>query len=115
MRYNIDKELLTIDIFNDQPISETNPEIKKYIRVWRSVIFQAIVDATNCSKKKKNKILKIKALQWLNGNSQDFIEICSYAELDPDYVRNKVMPWIRNHRRNTLPYHEKRAIDLKIH
>lgn len=100
MKYNIDKELLTIDIFNDQPISQTNPEVIKYVRIWRSVIFQAIIDATNCSKKKKNKMIKIKALQWLKGDTQDFKEICSHAELDPEYVKNKVTSWLQNRQEN---------------
>lgn len=58
--------------------------------MWRSVITQALIDAANTSKKKCNKINKIRAIQWLRGDSEDFHTICALADMDADYVKAKV-------------------------
>ena len=60
----------------------TNPEIA----LWKAVILQAFIDLQSNSKKKVIQAYKIKALQWINLNNKNFIEVCRMANLDPYYV-----------------------------
>jgi hypothetical protein len=57
--------------------------------VWVAVITQAMQDALSRSQKSEAKLHKHEAMQWLTGNSKDFIDVCLLAGLDPDYVRRK--------------------------
>ncbi|MDX2074493.1 MAG: hypothetical protein SFX19_09065 [Alphaproteobacteria bacterium] len=55
--------------------------------LWKAVITQAVVDA--CSRNPRTDYLSYKkeATQWLTGGSEDFIDVCLRAGLDPDHVR----------------------------
>ena len=64
--------------------------------IWKAVIMQAIIDATNNSKKPEFKTMKRQALQWLEGKSQDFKRVCRLAGLDEKYVINKAKYAIYN-------------------
>lgn len=57
--------------------------------LWQAVIVQAIVDA--CGNNRKPEYMRHKniAIQWLTGNSPDFIEVCLAAGLEPDLVRKR--------------------------
>ncbi len=93
---NIEKENKLInDFISNYSILETNEEIRVYREVWRSVILQAILDATSNSIKKKTKIQKIKALKWLEGDSPDFLEACCYAGFDPEYIQKRIRVWVK--------------------
>lgn len=63
--------------------------IKGEIALWKSVIMQALVDISSKSNKKMAKVYRLKSGKWLNSRNQDFLRVCSYAELDPDYVLQK--------------------------
>ena len=65
--------------------------------LWRAVIMQAVVDATNKSKNKRALCHKTQAKQWLN-EKQDkaFIETCILAEMEPNYVQMKVNKFFKN-------------------
>jgi len=65
-------------------------ESQEFIRMrslWRSVITQALMDAASNSKKKHLKKYKQQAIEWLNGDSQDFLEVCLLADMNPGYVK----------------------------
>lgn len=55
---------------------------------WRSVIVQALMDASSNSRKKENLQWKEEALVWLRGNTKDFVIVCHYAGFEPEFVRD---------------------------
>ncbi len=57
--------------------------------LWRSVITQALMDASSNSKKKSDKMCKIQAIQWLLDDSSDFAAVCGLADMDSHYVRDQ--------------------------
>lgn len=70
--------------FSDEETFNT-PERK----LWRSVIGQALVDAASNSHKPEARYHKKKAIEWLTGEDPDFISVCTLADLDPGYVKEK--------------------------
>ncbi len=63
-----------------------NLESRATRALWRAVITQALMDAASKSKKSSHKLHKRQALKWLRGRSDDFVHICTLAEMDPNYV-----------------------------
>lgn len=57
--------------------------------LWRAVIAQALVDAVNGSKKISNRIERRRAIAWFSPHNEDFLLVCSHADLDPGYVLEK--------------------------
>ncbi|ABD44601.1 hypothetical protein ECHHL_0332 [Ehrlichia chaffeensis str. Heartland] len=60
-----------------------------YQSMWKAVILQAIIDSTSNYRRMENKLEKIKATNWLNDFSRDFITVCHFAGYNPLSVRNK--------------------------
>jgi hypothetical protein len=67
-----------------------------YRALWRAVITQALMDAGSNSNKIEFKKEKARAISWLNGDSEDFIEVCEMAGLEPCYVKKKAKEAIKN-------------------
>ena len=65
----------------DQVSSET--------RLWYAVLAQAITDASYLGIRKGYVDCKKKAIEWLQSNSTDFKMVCTYADLESDYVKRK--------------------------
>ncbi len=61
-----------------------NPEIS----FRKAIILQAIIDASSCSEKQRDKKIAQEARDWLFGNSEYFQELCNESELAPNYVAN---------------------------
>ena len=57
--------------------------------LWKAVLLQAFVDLQNNSKKKIANTYRIKSLFWFNVKNKEFLDVCNYAGLDPDYVLSK--------------------------
>lgn len=57
--------------------------------LWRSVITQALIDAASNSKKRIDKLNRARAIEWLKGDSEDFIEVCTLANMNAAYVRQR--------------------------
>ena len=68
---------------------EENKEFKAMRALWRAVITQALMDAASSSKKRYYIAERAKARAWLKGNTEDFIEVCELADLDPEYVKTQ--------------------------
>ena len=65
--------------------NETNSET----RLWYAVLAQAITDASYLGIRKGYVDCKKKAIEWLQSNSTDFKMVCTYADLESDYVKRK--------------------------
>lgn len=63
--------------------------VRGEVALWRAVITQALMDASNGSKKAEAVYDKQQALIWLTRRSNDFDTVCYYAGLSPAYVRLK--------------------------
>ncbi len=83
----IDKNIEEEDF--DFKYSNDNIYYKSEIALWKAVILQALVDLQSNSKKKIANTYRIKALMWFNLKNEDFLQVCEYAGLDPNYVYEK--------------------------
>ncbi len=70
-------------------LQELYDEIPGERALWRAVIVQQLMDASSNSQKREMKLIKAQAISWLSGTSDDFFEVCTLADLSPDYVREK--------------------------
>ena len=78
-KYNVVKFQAPFERMKDYNL---NPEV----RLYKSIIIQAIIDASNISEDSYAKKIELDAKAWLFGESKDFQEICFRAGLEPCYV-----------------------------
>jgi hypothetical protein len=57
--------------------------------LWMAVITQALMDSLSHSSHPEQRYHKEAAMQWLTGNSKDFIYVCTLAGMDPSNVRKR--------------------------
>ena len=57
--------------------------------LWVAVITQAIMDALSRANNSEARYYKNEAINWLTGNSKNFVSVCLNAGFDPDYIRRK--------------------------
>ena len=84
------------EFFNHYEVNSTANEVQKYHLLWKSVISQAMIDAISNGKKTESLVEKRKAISWLSGLTQDFMDTCELAGYDPIYVQNKIHPILSN-------------------
>ena len=65
------------------------------IALRKSIILQAIKDATSSSKSKTDIENKTIAREWIYSNDPDFLEICGEAGYEPNYVRSIASEFIK--------------------
>lgn len=63
--------------------------------VWQSVILQAILDATTLSAKPSMQKARTEALAWFCMENDDFLEVCSFANMNPHRVMKGAMREIK--------------------
>lgn len=78
------------DYTNQHWLSEEITTRESGMCLWKAVIMQALVDLASRSNKKMAKINRVRSILWCNLNNKDFLTVCSYAELSPCYVYQKV-------------------------
>lgn len=61
-------------------------EIEGERALWQSVIMQAVLDLQIKADNLKQKIKRAETLKWFSKQDQDFMFVCSMAELDPDML-----------------------------
>ena len=60
--------------------------------LWLAVIFRALRDSTSTIYGSETRMERERARNWLLAGGQDFVEVCHLANLDPGYVRRRVLP-----------------------
>lgn len=88
--------------------------------MWRAVITQAILDA--CMQAKNTKLAREKrdAIRWLIHDSEDFMDVCERACLDPKTVRHKAKKaimnpsWWRTEAGFSMRYEERREMRKRL-
>ncbi|MDR2777153.1 MAG: hypothetical protein LBB24_00025 [Rickettsiales bacterium] len=63
-----------------------NSNVNREQSLWKAVVLQAFIDLKNNSRKKIANTHRVKAILWFNLNNRDFLTVCNFANLDPDYV-----------------------------
>ena len=120
LKYIVNQEIL---FHNNKDLSSNigHKEGKSIRALWRAVITQALMDASNLSKKPFNKMERMRARAWLEGDTEDFFAVCSLADMDPAYVKTKAAEamarncvWRNdsNHKRATKAERYDKDIDL---
>ncbi len=71
----------------------SSPEVS----LFKAVITQAIVDASNLSCSKEYKKIELEAKAWIFGGSEDFEEICRMVKLTPSWVKKIAEEIIKLH------------------
>jgi hypothetical protein len=64
--------------------------IESEVRLWRSVIDQAISDFLTENKSRESLSNKERAKIWLRGKTEDFSIVCDYAQLNAKNVREEI-------------------------
>jgi len=65
------------------------------VKMWRAVINNALGDVTINSSDRKSSLYKFAVHDWIIENSDDFQQVCYYAELDPENIRRQYMRAIK--------------------
>lgn len=71
-------------------------DITGEIALWQSVIMQAVIDAISKPKDIKARIERAKTISWFSHNNEDFILVCSFAELSPDFIIGGIRKILKN-------------------
>lgn len=66
------------------------------IKLWRAVINNALGDVTINLSDRKSSIYKMEAHFWISENSDDFQQVCYYADLEPSNVRIQYLRAVKN-------------------
>tara|TARA_B110000003_G_C16120774_1_gene327657 strand:- start:123 stop:494 length:372 start_codon:yes stop_codon:yes gene_type:complete len=56
--------------------------------LYKAILTQAIIDASNASDEKGAKKLELEAKNWIFGNSKYFQDVCNRAEINPENIMN---------------------------
>ena len=100
-KYNVVKFQAPFERMKDYNL---NPEV----RLYKSIILQAIIDASNKSEDTCAKKVELEAKSWLFGGSKDFQEACFRADIEPGYVIKVAKKIIR------LNYLNNKSNELKV-
>ena len=117
------KNTIKLEIFNNikvesgaqiisfKEIKDRNENIKNKINaeiaLWKAVIMQSVLDLMSTSKRTEVFLAKKSAGTWLDKRNVNFVTVCNYANLEPDWVLKKIDFAIKN------PRMWRRECDLK--
>ena len=71
-------------------------QCKDEAKLYKSIILQAMIDASNNSDSMAAKKLEKNAKNWIFNDSDWFFEVCEKAELEVDFVRKIAKQVIRS-------------------
>lgn len=94
---DFDTEMLSNKLEADQilPLQTKSENEIPEVSLWRAVIMQALQDAGSKDKKREMRMIRARAIAWLHSDSDDFREVCMYAEFELDYVKKKAKEAIK--------------------
>ena len=70
-------------------------EVPREVKMWRAVITLAFEDVASNSVAKVDAYRKQEAHTWLLGKTDDFKQVCYYAEIEPEFVIDRYQ-WLRD-------------------
>lgn len=80
-------------------LESVGSDCKGEIALWKSVITQALLDATIQQNDIQSKAIRHKAKAWFNITNKDFIQICEMANLEPSIIQKKALQTIKYYNR----------------
>jgi hypothetical protein len=84
------------ETFYDNTYYEKYPSARGEISLFRAVIMQAITDCYTLSKRTEDANARYDAVEWFKLDNYDFLKICRYADMDPEFVLSKAKDSISN-------------------
>ena len=96
-----------------QGYSHHDEQISTLRGIWQSVILQALLDATTQSLKPCMTKARAEARAWFCLENDDFLEVCSLADMNPHRVMKGAFREIKytdGKRKNAIHLRKKRAI-----
>ena len=84
------------ETFYDNTYYEKFPSARGEISLFRAVIMQAITDCYTLSKRTEDANARYDAVEWFRLDNYDFLKICRYADMDPEFVLSKAKEAISN-------------------
>lgn len=87
VKFNLRTRLARKGLFILLPI---NSKYDSEVRLFRSVLDKALYDCLSKNKKERDE-----ALEWLNVDNPDFVEVCTLAMFDPDFVYEKFYVYMK--------------------
>ena len=76
--------------FSELHIPNDLVTIESEVRLWRSVIDQAMSDFLSTNKSRESIAHTDRAKIWLRGTTEDFIVVCHYAFLHAQNTRERI-------------------------
>ncbi|HJK87142.1 MAG TPA: hypothetical protein QKA08_05215 [Candidatus Megaira endosymbiont of Nemacystus decipiens] len=64
-----------------------NLSCNQEVKLYKSIIVQSIIDASNISESRQSKKLEKHAKNWIFNDSHWFTEVCNRADLEVSFVR----------------------------
>lgn len=58
-------------------------------QLWQAVLYQALLDALRPITKSFKESERKEAIEWININNPDFIDVCQKADMNPSSVYEK--------------------------
>lgn len=68
------------------------------IGLWKAVIMQSVLDIMSNSSRASDVLAKKVAIDWLNLKNENFLKVCGYADLNPEWVLKKIKYALENPR-----------------
>ena len=73
-----------------------------YVSLFKAIITQAIIDATNVCDSKTAKKMELEAKKWIFNGGEYFSQVCLWAEIEPSCVVKITKQLIEIHKNQTL-------------
>ncbi len=75
--------------FYDNSYYDNLPFARGEVSLYRGVVMQALIDCYTLSKRTEDQNARLDAFSWFSLQNDDFLTVCSYADMDPNYVLRK--------------------------
>lgn len=80
--------------------------------LWQSVLMQAALDATSNPQTVKERIERAKTIAWFSMRNDDFLLVCSFADLSPEFVISGIKSAIQKNKKVNQRRRVKRRTQL---
>lgn len=83
--------------------NEVLKEKEKYVKLWRNVVLQIVIDLLGVNIKRNYKTgLSLKTLKYLKNDNKDFELLCDLARLDSSYIKKKIFELFKEKNDNLI-------------
>jgi hypothetical protein len=87
VKFNLRTRLARKGLFVLLPM---NSEHESEVRLFRAVLDKALYDCLDADNAK----VRTEALEWVSTDNEDFVEVCTLAMLNPEFVKDKFQRYL---------------------